>query len=350
MFDSLYNEKYLKDTKNSLRRFLKGEGKTIYSGYSEIYEYRQVEDNDLMINNACKSILKSHEIPGLNIPRIISDFGTTSTAEFFGNKATKPSGCNKWIEPIIYNIDDIKKIVLQPSNSLDVNKAYKLWDSVSKKLNTKNLTSSFIDIQGPLNTAALIWEQTDFMMAMYDHPKKVHQVLEIITYKLIDIVKEMISSKMNVEAPLWPYIWLPQDIGVGITEDYMPLLSPELYKEFGIPYLKLFAKHFEGIFIHCCGQFNWHIDNLAKSGINIIGMEYVHPNIDVKKLFNAFGSSAVFVPNIMDNSIDQFGSMAKYYKYVNSVRNKETRLWYLINTWQKDIDEQVNYLDSIRDF
>ncbi len=348
-FNDVYQIAEIEKNKKILRNFINGKGKTVFSGYTAKSEYRQVADFNKMVSLACDNILLNKKMPGINVPRIMCDFGTTSTAEYFGNKARVPEGCNKWIDPIINCISDIPKISLQSSDGLDVLKAYELWDAVSKKLETNYLSSSFIDIQGPLNTLALIWEQTDLLITMTDNPKKVHEVLEVVTDILIDIVKTTINKNMNVDCPLWPYIYLPTDIGVGITEDYMPLLSPAMYKEFGIPYLKRFASHFNGIFIHCCGQFTHQIDNLINSGINILGMEFVYPNVDIKKLFTAFGASAFFVPNIMDNYISEFGSITNFFKKINKLRNNETRLWYIINAWADDIDEQAAYLELISD-
>jgi hypothetical protein len=95
-----------------------------------------------------------------------------------------------------------------------------------------------------LNTASLLWQQEEFMIAMYNEPAQVHELLEQVTEHIIHIIRAMKKSIGNICGPVWPYIWLPTDIGVGITEDYMPLLSPKLYREFGIPYVEKISREF----------------------------------------------------------------------------------------------------------
>ena len=127
----------------------------------------------------------------------------------------------------------------------------------------------------------------------------------------------------------------------------MPLLSPGLYKEFGLPYVKRLSDKFKGLFIHCCGQFSHQIDNLHNSGINILGMEFVYPKIDIEKLFNTFGDKCAFVPNIMDNFIEDFGSFTNYIQYIEKLRKPETRLWYILRPDLPDFDEQVRLMEVI---
>ncbi|MCK5758186.1 MAG: hypothetical protein KAH14_03760 [Clostridiales bacterium] len=348
-FDKVYPPGSLNETRAILRRFWERSGKTVYSTYSLDYDYRQMENIDEMSKNADLNLEAGRQMPGYNIPRLLIDFGTISTASYWGGKIYKPDGGRLWINPVINNIDDVSKLKSKPPETGDVERAALIYKTISKKLKTNNLPCTVFDIQGPLNTLSLMWEQQDFMMAMYDYPKIVHAALEKVTDHIIKTIKAFFNHIPSVESPLWPYIWLPQDIGIGLTEDYMPLLSPVLYKEFGIPYLKRISNEFGGLFIHCCGQFTHHIDNLVESGVNIIGMEFAYPGVDIEKLFKTFGPTAVFVPSIMDKCIPEFSSLTGYFKYVDSLRTPNTRLWYILRPDLDDFNDQVEFLESITD-
>ncbi len=82
----------------------------------------------------------------------------------------------------------------------------------------------------------------------------------------------------------WPYNWLPDDLGVVFTEDLMPLLSPELYREFGVPYLKRLADTFGGAFIHCCGEFEQHLPAL-------VDQRRQYPGLRLCRTVHAHGSA-----------------------------------------------------------
>ena len=348
-FIDLYPDSVLDILRKHLRKFWQGDISTVYSSYPVDFEYRQLENIEKMAENAVLNITAGVEMPGYNIPRLVIDFGTVSTASFWGGKIIIPEGGKKWIDPVIHNVDDVDFIKAGDPGTGDVKKGYELWKKVSAGMGSDGVPCTTIDLQGPLNTLSLLWEQQDFMMAMYDYPGKVHKTLEIVTEQLIKIIKSIRKLIPAIEAPLWPYIWIPEDIGIGITEDYMPLLSPELYKEFGIPYVKKLSDEFGGLFIHCCGQFTHHIENLAESDINIIGMEFVYPNIDIEKLFGAFGPKAAFVPNIMDKCIPEFGSMTGYFNYIQDNREEGTRLWYILRPDLDDFTEQVRLMETITD-
>ena len=346
-FCDIYPVDRLEETKKHLRRVWSGEVKTVFSSYSMDYEYRQMDDLTQMVENAVLNLEAGKSMPGFNVPRVTIDFGTISTASYWGGKIFKPEGGRKWIDPVIHSVDDIKNLESASPESGDAAMATVVWKNVCKELDTTTLPCSLLDIQGPLNTLSLMWEQQDFMMTMYDNPNAVHKALDMVTDHLIGLIRGMLAAIPAVEAPLWPFIWLPPDIGIGITEDYMPLLSPELYLEFGIPYVKRLSDEFKGVFIHCCGQFSHHIDNLVNSDINILGMEFVYPKIDIDRLFAAFGSSAVFVPNIMEGHEADFGGMTEYFENINERRLQETRLWYILHPESEDFLKQVEFLESI---
>ncbi len=346
-FEDLFPIEKLNARRLLLRKFWKKELRTVWSSYSHNHQYRQLDNHEEMVSEAAANILECAAMPGTNITRFTIDFGTTTTASYWGGNRIKSSSGNSWIEPVIYKPGDVPEMKHAVPDSGDILLGRKLFDEVLNRLNTGNLPASTYDLQGPLNTLSLVWEQKNMMVSMYESPGSVHAALEKVTDLLIKNIESIYKKIPGIEAPLWPFIWLPPDIGIGITEDYMPLLSPGLYKEFGLPYVKRLSDKFKGLFIHCCGQFSHQIDNLHNSGINILGMEFVYPKIDIEKLFNTFGDKCAFVPNIMDNFIEDFGSFTNYIQYIEKLRKPETRLWYILRPDLPDFDEQVRLMEVI---
>lgn len=344
----MYPEQKLKDTENVLRNFWTGNEKIVFSTFSDQPYYKQLDDKDEMIKKAVDNIIASADLPGFNIPRFIPDFGTVSTASYWGGKIYTPVGGCKGIKPIIQTA--VEALNFKPSEAKggDVAKAIELWKSISGKLGTDQLYCSMFDIQGPLNTAALLWNQGEFMMAMYTDPAIVHALLEQITDHIIKIIHAMRVSIPKISGPMWPNIWLPSDIGVGITEDYMPLISPALYKEFGIPYLKKINDAFGGVFIHCCGEYEHQIENIKSSGINLLGLEFHYPHINPETLFKAFGNSIAFVPYVSPQGTKDFPNRLEYIKYLKEKRQCDTRLWFILSPDEIDYMEQVKLLENMR--
>ena len=65
---------------------------------------------------------------------------------------------------------------------------------------------------------------------------------------------------------IWPSTFLPCDLGLSFTQDLMPLLSVEVYEEFGIPCLERLGAEFGGLHLHCCGDWGRHAPALARCG------------------------------------------------------------------------------------
>jgi hypothetical protein len=120
-------------------------------------------------------------------------------------------------------------------------------------------------MQGPLNTAALIWEQQDFLMSMCTHPQEVHFLVNLVTDFIIQVVKAFQSEfGKRLDHPDWPPVWMPPELGIGMIEDLLPLISVKNYREFGLPYTTRIAQTFGGVFLHCCGTCEHHLPTLAE--------------------------------------------------------------------------------------
>ncbi len=348
-FDELYPPEKTEQTMKVLRDMWLGKRKTVYSANADKPFYRQLQDEQDMIDRAAENILLNAGLPGFNIPRFMADFGTVSTAAYWGGERYRSSNGNPVIKPVINTADEADRVYPGSPEGGDAAKAVDIWRAVSDRLGTDRLYCSFIDIQGPLNTASLLWDQTDFMVSMITEPSKVHKLLEQVTDQLIGIMKGMIKNTGMISGPIWPYFWLPPDIGVAVTEDYMPLISPELYKEFGIPYLEKMNDAFGGLFIHCCGNYEHQIDNLIKARINLLGLELHYPYMRPETLFKAFGSSVLFVPFIGPHGHEEFSSVLDFMMYVENMRLPETRIWYTLFDSDPTFHRQVQFAEYLLD-
>ena len=127
---------------------------------------------------------------------------------------------------------------------------------------------------------------------------------------------------------IWPYIGLPADLGVSITQDYMPLLNPELYRDFELPCLKRISDHFGGVFIHCCGRYAHHLENLKNSGVLIRGLETHHPQTLLNEIYRVFGNEIAYVPYVAPDGKKEFPEMSAYVDYLATTSAAKARYWF----------------------
>jgi len=309
--------------------------------------YRQLSDPQQQVELAVENLLTSHIYPGWNIPRLVADFGTVSTAAYWGGRVRLPVGGCLSIEPIIYSAEQADLATPGEPSGGDCARGLKLYRDVCDRLETDQLYTTTMDIQGPLNTAALIWEQSDFMVAMLETPDAVHRFLDRVTNHLISIIECYIQGAGGrICGNVWPYIWLPPDIGIGITEDYMPLLSAAMYREFGLPYVERISQRFGGLFVHCCGTYEHQLRNLRESSMNLLGLEFSYPYTRPEALFETFGDSVVFVPQLGPKGVEEFENKASFFKNLLQRMQPDTRMWFIVHPEEADYQNQLAVVEG----
>jgi len=241
------------------------------------------------------------------VPTVYADFGTISTARLYGGRVIPPTDGGKvHIEPVVWCAEALAELRPCAFEESDFQLAIDLHRLVCDRLGTDHIFLRTPDFQGPMNTLALVMEQTELFIAMYEEPAAVHAALASITTTLIAyhqrLRRELGGDK--VIGSIWPYTVLPEALGVSLTQDMMPLLSPDLYREFEIPCLRRIADAFGGLQIHCCGAYAQHLPALKASGLPILGLEFHHPFTPFAEIHHVFGDDIVYVPYLFSECRD----------------------------------------------
>jgi hypothetical protein len=297
-----FSQSRINETLDSCRRFWRGERREPMLSVITCPAERQATDIDAMVAAAAARIAADASLDtALSLPCGSPDFGTISTARLYGGEVIPAhDGGGVHIKPVI--TDRAQLGSLKPTLSFaesDFQRAILYTQRLSQAVGQPVFTRT-PDLQGPLNTLALLMDQQQLCTCFYDAPELVDDALDAITDVLIDHVRryrETIGAE-RVVGNIWPFVILPDGKGIGITQDYMPMLSPKLYQRFEIPRLKRIAEAFGGVFIHCCGQYGQHVRNLAASGIEILGMEMHAGATDPEQVWAAFGDRIAYVPYI----------------------------------------------------
>jgi len=131
---------------------------------------------------------------------------------------------------------------------------------------------SFTDNQGPFNIALNLVGLETLMLWMYDEPTTVHELMDFCTTVLIDWVKlQKQHAGAEIDSGAFPHtICLPQGYGgVWISDDDSTIVSPNLYREFVVPYNSRVFRAFGGGTLHYCGNAGHQLENfLATDGLN----------------------------------------------------------------------------------
>lgn len=140
------------------------------------------------------------------------------------------------------------------------------------------------DTQGPLDICELMWGGEMFY-AMYDEPEQVHGFLRLVTdtYRaFLEKWYEICPNDKRVNGHWGMFLHKGRLV---LRDDSAMNLSPDLYREFALPYDKELLHYFEGGVVHFCGRGDHYIEILSEipdlTGIN---MSQPHLN-DMEKIY-----------------------------------------------------------------
>ena len=182
------------------------------------------------------------------------------------------------------------------------------------------------DVQGPMDTAILVWDTTDFMVAMIRHKKEVHHLMRLCTDLIIDHVKTMRATVREFVPAHMPMVYLPDGMGITVSEDVLALLSPPLYEEFCVPYLNELAEEFGGIVIHSCGNFEHQLGVLGRVH-NLRGINFGVSETRFEAVWEAFGGKIAVVPHCTaEVGVARFANALEWIEHVLKAKNSNRGL------------------------
>jgi hypothetical protein len=187
-------------------------------------------------------------------PHVKPNTGINIIAAAFGCEYKVNDEADPWAACLIReeNADDVHALVVpDPVNNPYFKRA---WERLDYLQAHTDLPFRVLNVPSPLVTASLIWDYTSFIEALLVFPDEVHVLMEKVTQATILFIKEQfkrIKNRYSVGHEIWG---LPGEMGVRVSDDTGALLSPDLYREFGVKYNGMIAKEFGGIVVHSCGD------------------------------------------------------------------------------------------------
>ena len=170
------------------------------------------------------------------------------------------------------------------------------------------------DIQGPLDSAALVFGHTEFFETMRTHPAEAMRLMELVTEVSIDFVKAQRRLVKEAGAEFVPSLfqpWIPDSAGVSISNDAAVMISPEMHDRFCLPFLNRLSEEFGGIYIHSCGNWAHLIPSLAKVR-ELRGLEFGASETPFEAAAEAFGGKVVLACRVGQHRDIRFKGMADY--------------------------------------
>jgi hypothetical protein len=285
-------------------------------------------------------------LPGVNLPFVIADMDEPATGQYWGGKNRFDQARKQ--EATAHKADSLERflrVTVHPPDDPDLNasKTVRLYHTVRTRLGTDELWLQTPALRGVLDTAEQLLGRKSLLTAMAERPDLIHNLLGKICDFLINYalyLREATGGKLCED--IWLNIFMPAGFGVGITENLMSILSPEVFEEFGIPYLKKISAGLGGLIVHCRGGWGRHAAVLRRSGLPINAVEYHHPFTKIEELECMAGRTA-FIPCIELGAQAEFASISQYYDYLLTRTPCNHRYWF---AFASETGEAIRYAKS----
>ena len=318
--------------KERLRRFWGGEdiGRPPVSFIPYDMTPRQKFDEEEQFTLVAPYIHRIMELPGDTIPVFWPDMGTIALASVFGGEILRESESNlNWIKPIFSSLDEAAAIEMPEVLSGQVKVEFdrcRRWRDMTGGL----WPVSAPDMQGPVSVASMLIDQSELIVGMYEKPDIVKKVLRVCADLILNVLETYKKEFGETLAhSTWPHVWFPKEFGMMLTQDSIPSLSPQLYEEFELPLVKELSRKTGGLYIHCCGMFEYALDGLE--GVpNIIGVDHSYPHSRAEVIIEKLGLQTVITSHPSSQGETEFPTLDKYIEFLQTVLPEEARVWYVL--------------------
>jgi hypothetical protein len=312
----------------------------VVTGWVPIPELLQDREVQLRAQLALLAWREATDLGDDFVPHLQPHGGVTVFASAFGCAVDFFTHTLPWAHPVIRQDDPPEKVYdLEPPAVTDGQLGTMLAFTDHFVAETAGrYPVAMTDLQGPLDTAYLVWESSTFMLAMYTNPKEVHYLMRLVTDLIIRYVKAQRERSPEFLPCHYPPLWLPDGRGIAISDDGLAVISPKLYREFCLPYVNELSEEFGGVMIHSCGNFVHQFDNLERVH-NLRGINFGATETPFAAVWQRFGGKTAVIPHLGLNNEIHFKDNREYMEHVLGTRTHDRGLCVIVTPGETELKE-----------
>ena len=247
-----------------------------------------------------------------DMPNIKPNLGIGTIAAAFGCQLRVNNEADPWTDTLITAQCREKVYDLQPPDP-DSNPIFaRVRERLGYLQKHGSMPLRLVNVASPLLTASMIWDYTDFMMSLLTNPKEVHHLLDMTTQATIDYVNLQLDTITDLHSMGHEVLCVPREVGLRVSDDTAALLSPNLYREFGVNYNAKLADAFGGVVVHSCGDCSRVVSAMLETPA-LKGLDLTMPqNTDWSTLESAAGEVVLSLRHYFWDHEDQSVDPVEY--------------------------------------
>jgi len=191
------------------------------------------------------------------IPCLDMITGTELFAEAFGCRVFRPENDMPFALPLVKNAVEADKLTVPTLDAPPLALVLEMADELYRR-SGPGAIFRIVDLQSPMDVAALIWEKESFYLAMIETPAAVHALAEKVKQLQFAFLDEWFNRYGREFIAHYPEYYLPQ--GVTMSVDEIGVVSKSMFVRFFLPELAEVSKRYGGLGMHSCAnnQHQWN--------------------------------------------------------------------------------------------
>jgi hypothetical protein len=196
-----------------------------------------------------------------SIPYLDMLTGTEIFAAAFGCRVHYPSDNNPFAMPLVQSAEEAAKLTTPSLDSPHIAPLFKMAEELQRRAGPQALFR-LVDIQSPMDIAALIWEKTSFYPALIETPEVVQELAFKVRTFLFSFLDEWFARFGRSFIAHYPEYYVPS--GITLSEDEVGAVSGRAFNRFFLPELVEISNRYGSLGMHCCANSRHQWENFKK--------------------------------------------------------------------------------------
>lgn len=188
--------------------------------------------------------------------------GTEIFAAAFGCQVYYPENDMPFAMPRVHSAEEAAEIEVPSLHAPATDVLFMMADEMRRRAGECALMR-MVDLQSPMDIAALIWDKVTFYPAMIDQPEAVFSLAYQVRTFLTQFLDEWFSRYGKGYIAHYPDYYVPY--GVTLSEDEIGAVSGRMFDQFFLPELVELSSRYGSLGMHCCAnaRHQWgHFDKI----------------------------------------------------------------------------------------
>lgn len=194
------------------------------------------------------------------VPGLMVTTGTEIFAEAFGCPVMRPEDDMPYARPIITEASQVASLPEPDISAPSLVVLFEIADELHARAGDAPL--GMVDVQSPMDVAALIWDKNDFYVAMVETPDAVKELAHKV-YRLQTAFFDAWFARYGRDfIAHCPYYYIPR--GLTLSEDEVGIVNGEMFVEFYLPELAALSDRYGALGMHCCANSRHQWENFKR--------------------------------------------------------------------------------------